>query len=254
MIYIFFLSILFLCPEFSFANAPVRWQLGFQDAATDVMQAMDSFHNIILLLMIGIVVFVSMLLVYVVLKFNKKRNPVPSSCSSNIWLEVVWTLIPLGIVLALAPHSLYLANVQQVIPKADMTIKVTGYQWYWGYQYVDHGNLYFDSNIKYDTKQDEYRLLEVDNRLVVPVNTTVRIEITSADVIHSWTVPAFGVKKDAIPGMLSETWFTAKKLGVFYGQCSELCGMKHGFMPIVVEVVTQEEFEEWIKKASEQFS
>ena len=248
---LYFILILAM-PELLHA-VPVKWQLGFQEAATPVMEDIHHFHNIMMVIMCGIVIFVAILLFYVLIRFSKKNNPTPSKNSHHTLIEVLWTLIPLIIIGAIAFPSIKLLSYEEIIPEADMTIKVIGSQWYWSYEYVDHDNIAFDSNIKYDLDPGELRLFEVDNRLVVPVDTNIRVQITGADVIHSWSVPAFGVKKDAIPGRLNETWMNINKAGVYYGQCSELCGRLHGFMPIVVEAVTKEEFEKWIKRAKEKF-
>ncbi|MBQ4874803.1 MAG: cytochrome c oxidase subunit II [Rickettsiaceae bacterium H1] len=240
-------------PFSSYSSPPVPWQLGFQQPATEVMERIYDFHNMIMFVMVAIVVFVLLLLSYVLVKFSKKNNPVPSKTSHNTVIEVVWSVIPLIIVGLIAVPSIKLLAYKEKIPESEMTIKIVGYQWYWGYEYVDHDNVSFDSNIKRDLEVNELRLFEVDNRLVIPVNTNIKMQITGADVIHSWAVPAFGVKKDAIPGRLNETWINVNKAGVYYGQCSELCGVLHGFMPIVVEAVSKEDFNKWIKSAKEKF-
>ncbi len=239
-------------PELLYA-APVKWQIGLQEAATPVMENVYHFHNFMMVIMCAIVAFVSILLVYVLVRFSKKNNPIPTKTSHNTLIEVVWTVIPLIIVGIIAVPSIKLLSYEEIIPESDMTIKVVGSQWYWSYEYVDHDNISFDSNIKYDVAPGELRLFEVDNRLVVPIDTNIRVQITGADVIHSWAIPAFGIKKDAIPGRLNETWMKITKPGVYYGQCSELCGVLHGFMPIVVEAVPKEEFEKWLKHAKEKF-
>ena len=247
--HIFLMIVLYIFTPFATFADPEPWQMGFQEPITEKMEQMIAFHDLILWILGIIVLFVVLLLAYVLFKFNKRTNPEPSKTTHNNFLEIVWTIIPLIIVISLIFPSVDLIRLQETIPEPELTLKVTGYQWYWGYEYPDHGGIQFDSNMKQDKdlKEGELRLLEVDNRVVVPVNTNVRVLVTSADVVHSWTVPSFGIKKDAIPGRLSETWFNAKKTGIYRGQCSELCGMSHGFMPIVVEVVTKKEFDEWIK-------
>ncbi len=253
-IYLLIIYSLFLIfPDYSYSTPPDKWQFGFQEAVTPVMEQINDFHNFVMLIMSGVVLFVSVVLFYILFKFNKKKHPVPSTKSHNTLIEVVWTILPLLIVCCIAVPSVKLLSYEEKVPESDMVIKVVGYQWYWGYEYVDHDNLAFDSHIKYELNPTELRLFEVDNRLVVPVDTNVKIQVTSADVIHSWAMPAFGVKKDAIPGRLNETWFNVSKPGVYYGQCSELCGVLHGFMPIVVEAVSKEEFKEWLKSAKEKF-
>ena len=191
------------------------------------------------------------LLVMVVMKFNAKANPVPSKTTHNTLIEVAWTLIPVLILVAIAVPSFRLLFQQLDIPKADLTIKATGKQWYWSYAYPDHGKFEFDSLMSQEKKP---RLLGVDNEMVVPVNKVVRIQTTGADVIHAFAVPAFGIKIDAIPGRLNETWFKATKTGMFYGQCSELCGKDHAFMPIAVRVVSDQEFAAWVETAKKKFA
>ncbi|MEC6999068.1 MAG: cytochrome c oxidase subunit II [Pseudomonadota bacterium] len=220
------------------AAQPEPWQLGFQPAATDMMARISSFNDFLLILMTAITVFVLGLMVYVMVRFNAKANPVPSKTSHNTLIEVVWTVIPILILLVIAVPSFRLLY-DQATPEADMTIKVTGYQWYWGYEYPDHSDIAFDALMLEDDELQpgQPRLLTTDNAVVVPVDTTVRVLVTAADVIHNWAMPAFGVKMDAYPGRLNETWFKANKTGMYYGQCSELCGIRHSFMPIMVKVV-----------------
>jgi cytochrome c oxidase subunit 2 len=253
-----------ICPSTAFAGYAKDWQFGFQDAATAVMRDIADFHNLLLVIITLITIFVLALLVYTMWRFSAKRNPVPSKTTHHTALEMMWTVVPVVILVVIAVPSFKLLYFSDVVPKADMTIKATGYQWYWSYQYPDHGNASFDANVvdlrdpdmsASDRKMwqakfgDKYkRLLDTDNSLVVPVDTTIRLQITAGDVLHSWALPAFGVKKDAVPGRLNETWFKAEKLGTFYGQCSELCGARHGFMPIRVDVVSKRDFEKWVKK------
>ena len=233
------------------AAAPQPWEMGLQPAASPVKHALNDFHNLLLVIITGIALLVLALLVVVVVRFNAKRNPTPSTTSHNTLLEVAWTVVPVIILIVIAIPSFRVLYMMEVTPEAEMTIKVTGRQWYWDYEYPDHGGFAFSSYMIQDSelKPEQKRLLEVDNRVVVPVDTTVRVQVTAGDVIHAWALPAFGVKKDAVPGRLNETWFRAEKEGVYYGQCSEICGINHGFMPIAVEVVSREAFDAWVAKA-----
>jgi len=233
------------------AAEPHPWQLGLQEAATPVKQAMDSFHDLLTVIIIGITLFVLALLVAVVVGFNAKKNPTPSKTTHHTLLEVAWTVIPVIILIVVAVPSFKVLYFAERTPEAEMTIKVTGRQWYWDYEYPDHGDIAFSSYMIPDSeiKPGQKRLLEVDNRVVLPVDTTVRVLVTAGDVIHAWAVPAFGVKKDAVPGRTNETWVRIEKEGVYYGQCSEICGINHGFMPIAVEAVSKEKFAEWVAKA-----
>ena len=227
-------------------------QIGFQEAATPVMEDIESFHHFLMIIVSGVVGVVSLLLLYVIFRFNKKANPTPSKTSHNTMIEVLWTVVPVLLLVIIAIPSFRLLYKQLVVPPADLTIKATGNQWYWGYEYPDNGDLSFDANMLSDDELDgRPRLLATDNPVVVPVNTTVRVIVTGADVIHAWAVPAFGVKVDAVPGRLNETWFKATKIGTYYGQCSELCGQAHAFMPIEVHVVSQEDFNAWLEKAKQ---
>lgn len=232
------------------ANEPRPWQLGFQEAASPVKHLMDSFHDLLTVIIVAIVLFVLALLVVVAVRFNAKANPVPSKTSHHTLLEVAWTVIPVIILIVVAVPSFKLLYAAERTPDAEMTIKVTGRQWYWDYEYPDHGNIAFSSYMiqEADLKPGQRRLLEVDNRVVVPVNTNIRLLVTAGDVIHSWAIPAFGVKKDGVPGRINETWFRAEREGVFYGQCSEICGVNHGYMPIAVEVVSKANFDAWVAK------
>ena len=230
---------------------PAPWEARLQEAATPVMENIVWFHNFLLVLITLITLFVLALLVIVVVKFNARANPVPSRTTHNTLIEVAWTLIPVLILVAIAVPSFRLLFEELDVPKADLTIKATGKQWYWSYAYPDNGKFEFDSLLAQDKKP---RLLGVDNEMVVPVNKVVRIQTTGADVIHSFAVPAFGIKIDSIPGRLNETWFKATKLGMFYGQCSELCGKDHAFMPIAVRVVNDQEFAAWVEGAKKKFA
>lgn len=223
------------------------WELNFQPPATIVMERLENMHNYLLYLIVAISLFVLFVMIYICVRFRRAANPVPSKTTHNVLLEIIWTTIPILILIAIAIPSLRLHYFMQRAVDPEMTLKVVGYQWYWHYDYPDQGGFGFDSYIKKgnDLKKNDIRLLAVDNRVVVPVDTTIRVLVTGADVIHAWAVPAFGVKRDGVPGRLNETWFKANKLGTFYGQCSELCGVGHGFMPIVVDVVSKEDFAAW---------
>lgn len=239
-----------------FADFPRPWQVYFQDAASPVMEELTWLHNLLLLIITAIVTFVMLLLAYTMYKYSAKRNPVPATFTHNITIEVIWTIIPILILVLIAVPSFKALRAIEKSPPAEMTIKVIGSQWYWTYSYPDHGGFEFDSNIVQtkDLKPGQHRLLEVDNRIVVPENTVIKFLITGADVIHSFAVPALGIKMDAIPGVVNQTWTKATKKGVYYGQCSEICGIKHGFMPIAVEVVSKEDFEKWVEESKKKFA
>jgi cytochrome c oxidase subunit II len=230
---------------------PAPWEIDLQESATPVMDAIWHFHNWLLVIITVITLFVLGLLITIVVKFNAKANPIPSRTTHNTLLEVAWTLIPVLILVGIAVPSFRLLFEELDVPKADLTVKATGKQWYWSYAYPDNGKFEFDSLLAQDKQP---RLLGVDNELVVPVNKVVRVQVTGADVIHSFAVPAFGIKIDAIPGRLNETWFKATKTGMFYGQCSELCGKDHAFMPISVRVVSDQDFTAWVESAKKKFA
>jgi cytochrome c oxidase subunit 2 len=236
---------------FAELGQPAPWEYKLQEAATPVMENITWFHDFLLVLITIITLFVLALLIIVVVKFNAKANPVPSKTTHNTLIEVAWTLIPVLILVALVVPSFRLLFLELDVPKADLTVKVTGKQWYWSYAYPDNGKFEFDSLLAQDKQP---RLLGVDNEMVVPVNKIVRIQTTGADVIHSFAVPAFGIKIDSVPGRLNETWFKATKLGMFYGQCSELCGKDHAFMPIAVRVVSDQDFVAWVETAKKKFA
>jgi cytochrome c oxidase subunit 2 len=238
------------------ASSAVPWQKDFQPAVTSVMEDVHEFHDLLLVIITLITVFVLALLLYTMWKFSAKRNPVPSKTTHHATLEMAWTIVPVIILVVIAVPSFKLLYKADVLPKVDMTIKAIGNQWNWGYEYPDHGNFSFvanmigESDLKQWAKENKIknpkRLLETDAEVVVPVNTNVRVQVTSNDVLHAWAVPAFGVKIDAVPGRLNQTWFNVKKMGIYYGQCSELCGQNHGFMPIKVRVVSKSEFAKWV--------
>ena len=236
---------------FAETGQPAPWEYKLQEAATPVMENITWFHGLLLTIITLITLFVLALLVSVVVKFNARANPVPSRTTHNTLLEVAWTLIPVLILVTIAVPSFRLLFLELDVPKADITIKATGKQWYWSYAYPDNGKFEFDSLMAQDKKP---RLLAVDNEMVVPVNKVIRVQTTGADVIHSWAIPSFGVKIDAIPGRLNETWFKATKVGMYYGQCSELCGKDHAFMPIAVRVVSDQEFTAWVEDAKKKFA
>jgi cytochrome c oxidase subunit II len=238
------------------AAQPEPWRLGLQDAATPVMENIAWFHTFLVWLITIITLFVLALLVIVVVKFNAKANPVPSRTTHNTLIEVAWTIIPVLILVGIAVPSFRLLFFQLDLPKADLTIKATGKQWFWTYTYPDNGPIEFDSIMLQDNerKPGQPRLLAVNNEVVVPINKVVRVQTTGADVIHAFAVPAFGIKIDAIPGRLNETWFKATKEGIYYGQCSELCGKDHAFMPIQVRVVSDQAFSAWLEEAKKKFA
>ena len=251
-----FIILSYFVASSAFANQPKDWQLGFQDAASSSMREIVNFHDKLLLpIIIAISVFVLFLMVYACIRFRASRNPNPSTTTHNVAVEVLWTLVPCLILIVMAVPSFKILYKQDTIPKAEVTVKAIGYQWYWGYEYPDE-NIIFDSYMieTKDLKKDQPRLLAVDNEVVVPVNKVVKVLITANDVLHAWALPSFGVKRDAVPGRINETWFKAEKVGTYYGQCSELCGIKHAFMPITVRVVTDEEYQEWLTGAKIKFA
>lgn len=242
-------------PAFAGEGQPSEWQLGFQRAVTPVMGDIAWFHDFLLYIISAIVAFVLALLVIVIVRFNAKSNPTPSKTTHNTLIEVVWTIVPVLILVAIAIPSFRLLFFQQNIPQADLTVKATGKQWFWSYAYPD-SKFEFDSLMLQDKdrKANQPRLLAVDNDLVVPVNKVVRVQVTGADVIHSFAVPSFGIKIDAVPGRLNETWFKAEREGIYYGQCSELCGKDHAYMPIAVRVVSERDFAAWLDQAKQKYA
>jgi cytochrome c oxidase subunit II len=236
---------------FAELGQPAAWEWTLQQSGSPVMDNIVWFHNFLFVLITLITLFVLALLVIVVVKFNARANPVPSRTTHNTLIEVAWTLVPVLILVGISVPSFRLLFLELDVPKADLTIKATGKQWYWSYAYPDNGKFEFDSLMAQDKQP---RLLGVDNEMVVPVNKVVRVQVTGADVIHAFALPAFGVKIDAIPGRLNETWFKATKTGMFYGQCSELCGKDHAFMPIAVRVVSDQEFAAWVETAKKKYA
>jgi cytochrome c oxidase subunit 2 len=234
---------------------PEPWQLNFQPAVTPVMSGIWSFWTVILVIITAITAFVLILLVYAMWRFSAKRNPSPAKTTHNTTLEVLWTAVPIVILAFIAVPSFKLHYLLDVVPESELTIKAIGSQFFWTHEYPDQ-DIAFDSVLIPDEEigPGQLRLLEVDNRVVVPIDTTVRLIVTASDVIHSWAMPAFGVKIDAIPGRLNEIWFRAEREGVYFGQCSELCGSGHGYMPIAVEVVSKDAFNDWLVKARVEFA
>ncbi len=241
------------------AGQPTPWQLGLQQSATEVMDRIVFFHDFLLYIITAITVFVLALLIIVIVRFNARSNPIPSRTTHNSLLEVAWTIVPIAILLVIAVPSFKLLFLQLNLPPADLTVKATGKQWYWTYSYPDHGKFEFDSLMLQDAERTKIqpqppRLLAVNNDMVVPVNKNVRVITTGADVIHAFAVPAFGIKIDSIPGRINETWFKATREGVYYGQCSELCGKDHAFMPIAVRVVSEEAFNAWVEESKKKYA
>jgi len=236
------------------------WGLNLREAFSPVMAEMVSFHNALIWLIVIISLFVLALLVIIVVKFNTKANPKASKTTHNTFIEIAWTAIPVLILVVMAVPSFKLLYKGDVVPEAHMTVKAIGHQWYWSYEYPDHGNFTYDAWLVQDKEDMEgedrpfTRLLTTDTRVVVPVGKVIRVQMTSTDVLHSWAVPSLGVKKDAVPGRLNELWFEADREGIFYGQCSELCGTNHGFMPIEVHAVSEEEFLAWVEDSKEKYA
>ncbi len=229
------------------ADKPQPGQMNLQPPATPTMERLVAFHDKLLIIITLIALFVLGLLVYVMIRFNEKRNPTPSKTSHNTALEVAWTVIPVLILVYIAVQSFPFLYFADRTGEPAMTLKATGHQWYWSYEYPDHGDVAIDANLNWDATGED-RLLATDNHVIVPVNTKIRLLTTAADVIHSWAMPSFGIKLDSVPGKINETWFEVTREGVFYGQCSELCGNGHAYMPIVVEAVSKEAFDTWIKE------
>ncbi len=232
------------------------WQMDFRPPGSPTMEKIMAFHDLLLWIITIITLFVLALLLYVAVKFNEKSNPVPSKTTHNSVLEVLWTAIPILILVVIAVPSFKLLYFMDRTDKPEMTLKITGHQWYWNYAYPDHGNFQFDSNLvdKNDLKKGQFRLLAVDNEVVVPIKTNIRLLMTSNDVIHAWALPAVVHKTDTVPGRINESWMSINEEGMYYGQCSELCGVNHGYMPIVVRAVSKEKFNAWVKTAKKKFA
>lgn len=258
-------------------------QITFQPAATEIMRQINDFHNLLLIISALMVVLVFGLLLWVTIRFNAKANPVPAKTTHNTILEIIWTAVPVMILVIIGIPSFKLLYYQQTIPEADLVIQATGHQWYWTHEYPELDRLeihsrmlpasYFEPEMSEETRLERqsaltdlqsmhgleeppkiFRLLDTDTRIVVPVDATVKLLVTADDVLHAWAIPAFGIKIDAVPGRLNETWFRVEEVGTYYGQCSELCGIRHAFMPIVVEVVTQEAFDVWLARAKDYYA
>ncbi|MDE2266420.1 MAG: cytochrome c oxidase subunit II [Alphaproteobacteria bacterium] len=237
--------------------APYDWEMDMQAAASPVMAQIEDFHRLLLYIITAICIFVAALLIWVMIRYNQRANPVPSKTHHNTLLEVAWTGIPVIILVLIAIPSFRLLYFEADIPKPAVTIEAIGKQWFWTYAFPKDGNFQFDSYMLTDAqakKAGEPRLLGVDNPIYVPVNKVVEIDTTGADVIHSWAVPAFGVKMDAIPGRINRTWFKATKMGTYYGECSELCGANHAFMPIEVKVVSEADYQAWLAAAKKKYA
>lgn len=245
-----------LAPDAALAGTgqPSPWQINFQGAASPIAEHMHSLHNFVLVIITAIMVFVLVLMAIVILRYNERANPTPSKTTHNTALEITWTVIPIIILVVIAVPSFKLLYDQYSFPKPDLTIKAIGHQWYWTHEYPDYGDISIDSVLLDDEERAELikqgidapRMLAVDNEIVVPVNKVVHVLVTADDVIHAWTIPSFGSKVDAVPGRITSTWFKATKKGIFYGQCSELCGRDHARMPIAIRVVDQDVFDRWI--------
>jgi cytochrome c oxidase subunit 2 len=238
------------------AQMPHEWQLNLQPPATPVMERLYDFHTLLVWIISAISIFVLGLLLYAIVRFRESRNPVPSRTTHHTLVEVVWTVVPVLILVVIAIPSLRILYFSDRVETAEMTIKAVGHQWYWSYEYPDHGNFTFDALRKPDGElaSGEPRLLATDLNVVLPVDTNIRLLITADDVLHAWAVPSFGVKRDAVPGRINETWVRIEREGVYYGQCSELCGKDHAFMPIAVEAVSKEKFQQWVSEAQSKFA
>ncbi|MEE8173574.1 MAG: cytochrome c oxidase subunit II, partial [Alphaproteobacteria bacterium] len=250
-----FLTTILIGAGVAMAQAPTNWQLGFQDAHTPTMERIVSLNNVLFWLCVVISLFVMGLMVIIFIRFNRKRNPTPQKFSHNSLIEVLWTVVPVIVLVAIAIPSFRLLYFMDKTSDAEMTIKAIGHQWYWTYEYPDLGeDISFDAVMLQEDELEEgqLRLLETDESVVVPIDTNIRLLVTADDVIHAWAIPSFGVKVDAVPGRVNETWFRVDAEGVYYGQCSELCGRDHAFMPIRVEAVSKEAYAEWVVYAQEE--
>ncbi len=238
------------------AQQPADWEVDFQTALSPSMERIVDFNLMVTIIIVIITAFVFGLMAWIVIRYNKKRNPTPSTTSHNTMLEVAWTVVPVIILLIIAVPSFRLLYFTDRVEDADMTLKAIGHQWYWSYEYPDHGDFTFDALMLEDDELEEGqpRLLATDEAVVLPVGAKIRLLTTADDVIHSWAIPALGVKMDSVPGRVNETWFQINREGTYYGQCSELCGTLHGFMPIMIEAVSQEDFDAWVVEAQEEFA
>ncbi|MGH1374828.1 MAG: cytochrome c oxidase subunit II [Alphaproteobacteria bacterium] len=240
----------------AFANEPVNWGMGLQPAASSSAQRIEDFHDMLMIIITVITIFVFLLLVYVAIRYNKRANPKPSNVTHHVLLEIVWTIVPVVILIIIAVPSFKTLYKNDRIAEPEMTLKIKGHQWYWEYEYPDQDNINFSSIMvpEEELKDGQKRLLSTDNVVVLPIDTDIAILVTASDVIHAWTIPAFGVKIDAVPFRTNETWFRIDTPGTYYGQCSEICGKDHAFMPIEVRAVSKEEFKAWVEEAKEEFT
>ena len=238
------------------AQQPTDWEVDFQTALSPSMERIVDFNLMVTIIIVIITAFVFALMAWIVIRYNKKRNPVPSKTTHNTTLEVIWTVVPVIILLIIAVPSFRLLYFTDRVEDADMTLKAIGHQWYWSYEYPDHGDFTFDAIMLEEDELEEGqpRLLATDEAVVLPVGAKIRLLTTADDVIHSWAIPALGVKMDSVPGRVNETWFQINREGMYYGQCSELCGTLHGFMPIMIEAVSQEDFDAWVEFAREEYA
>ena len=238
------------------AQQPTDWEVDFQTALSPSMERIVDFNLMVTIIIVIITAFVFALMAWIVIRYNKKRNPVPSKTTHNTMLEVIWTVVPVIILLIIAVPSFRLLYFTDRVEDADMTLKAIGHQWYWSYEYPDHGDFTFDAIMLEEDELEEGqpRLLATDEAVVLPVGAKIRLLTTADDVIHSWAIPALGVKMDSVPGRVNETWFQINREGTYYGQCSELCGTLHGFMPIMIEAVSQEDFDAWVEFAREEYA
>ncbi|MEE2998274.1 MAG: cytochrome c oxidase subunit II [Pseudomonadota bacterium] len=244
--------------QIAMASEPKNWQLGFQEAVTPTMEKIDGFHDFVTIISIVIALFVMVLLLIVIFRFNEKSNPTPTTTTHNLPVEIAWTVIPILILVVMAIPSFKLMYFADRVDDPDMTLKIIGHQWYWTYEYPDHGNFTFDANMvtAEDIAKDISlkRNMDTDERVVLPVGKKIQLLMTADDVLHNWAVPAFGIKLDTVPGRLNETWVQINKPGVYYGFCSELCGVNHAFMPITVEAVLPQAFEKWVEQAQKKYA
>ena len=238
------------------ADQPHDWQLGLQPAASTTMERIVDFHDMLLVVILAIAVFVLLLLLFVMYRFSERRNPTPSKTTHNTLIEVLWTTVPVVILVLIAIPSFKLLYYADRVEDADMTIKAIGHQWYWSYEYPDHGDFTFDGIMLSDDEREEGqpRLLATDTFVVLPVDTKIRLLVTADDVLHSFAMPAFGIKLDANPGKVNETWVQITREGTYYGQCSEICGAGHSYMPIAIKAVSKEAFDQWVEQARQEYA
>jgi cytochrome c oxidase subunit II len=244
-----------LLGDSAFANQPEPWQLGMQTPATPITERIQHFHNELLIIIFAISLFVFGLLIFIMVKFNARAHPVPTRTTHNTFIEFLWTVVPVLVLVVIAIPSFKLMYYMDRVPDSKMTIKITGHQWYWEYNYPDQGNFSFNSNViaDKDLKPGDKRLLDVDNPLVIPAKTNIRVQVTGTDVIHSWFVPSFGVQEYAVVGRLNEAWMNVNEPGTYYGECNQICGVNHAMMPIKVVVMNQADFDKWVTQAKTAF-